>query len=133
MSQVNNPAPNPLTRRRSQRVLMQVHVRIQGTDPQGKSFEEQAVTLAVNAHGALVSLKHRLTTGSKVNMRHNMTEEEQECHIVHLGPIRDGKTEVGLEFSVPRPAFWRVAFPPEDWSARSPEARTALHTRLVDK
>jgi hypothetical protein len=133
MPQVTNPSTNPPARRRSQRVLMQVGVRITGTDQQGKPFEEQAVTLAVNAHGALVSLKHRLTTGSKVNMRHNMTEEEQECHVVHLGLTRDGKAEVGLEFSVPRPAFWRVAFPPEDWSTRSPEARTALHTRLVDK
>jgi hypothetical protein len=133
MTQVTNPSTNPPARRRSQRVLMQVGVRITGTDQQGKPFEEQAVTLAVNAHGALVSLKHRLSTGSKVNIRHNMTEEEQECHVVHLGQARDGKAEVGLEFSVPRPTFWRVAFPPEDWSIRSPEARTALHTRLVDK
>ena len=52
-----------------------------------------------------------------------MTDEEQECHVVHLGQVRDGKTEVGLEFSEPRPGFWRVAFPPEDWTpkkSRSP-------------
>jgi PilZ domain len=133
MSQVTNPAPNPASRRRSQRVLMQVHVRIRGTDPQAKSFEEQAVTLAINAHGALVAMKHRLISGSKVQMRHNMTDEEQECHVVHLGQVRDGKTEVGLEFSEPRPGFWRVAFPPEDWTPRSPEARTALHSKLVEK
>ena len=133
MSQVNNPAPNPLTRRRSQRVLMQVHVRIRGTDLQGKSFEEQTVTLAINAHGALVSLKNRLTSGSKVQMRHNMTDEEQECHVVHLGQVREGKTEVGLEFSEPRHGFWRVAFPPEDWTPKSPEARTAMRSKLVEK
>ena len=133
MSQVNNPATNPVARRRSQRVLMQVSVRISGTDAHGKPFEEQAVTLAINAHGALISLKNRLITGTKVKMRHNMTEEEQECHVVHLGQFHDGKAEVGVEFSEPRPVFWRVAFPPEDWSARSPEARTALHSRLVEK
>jgi hypothetical protein len=133
MSQVNNPGTNPGARRRSQRVLMQVSVRISGTDPHGKPFEEQAVTLAINAHGGLISLKNRLITGTKVKMRHNMTEEEQECYVVHLGQFRDGKAEVGVEFSEPRPAFWRVAFPPEDWSARSPEARTALHSRLVEK
>jgi PilZ domain len=133
MSQVTNPSPNPASRRRSQRVLMQVHVRIRGTDSLSKSFEEQAVTLAINAHGALISLKHRLTGGSKVQMRHNMTDEEQECHVVHLGQVRDGKTEVGLEFSEPRPGFWRVAFPPEDWTPKSPEARTAMRSRLVEK
>ena len=133
MSQVTNPAANPAPRRRSQRVLMQVGVRIRGTDPQSKPFEEEAVTLAINAHGALVSLKNRLTSGTKVKMRHNITEEEQECQVVFLGPVREGKAEVGLEFSEPRPAFWRVAFPPEDWSPRSPEARTARNTRLVEK
>jgi hypothetical protein len=133
MSQLTNPVAIPGARRRSQRVLMQVGVRIRGTDPQGKPFEEEAVTLAINAHGALISLKNRLTSGTKVKMRHNMTEEEQECQVVFLGPVREGKAEIGLEFSEPRPAFWRVAFPPEDWSARSPEARTALHTRLVEK
>jgi hypothetical protein len=112
---------------------MQVHVRIGGTDAQGKPFEEQAVTLAINAHGALISMKHRLISGSKVQMRHNATNEEQECHVVHLSQVRDGKTEVGLEFSEPRPGFWRVAFPPEDWNPRSPEARTALSARLVEK
>lgn len=133
MSQVSNPAGNPGARRRSQRVLMQVAVRIRGTDPQDKPFEEQAVTLAINAHGALVSLKNRLTSGTSVKMRHNMTEEEQECQVVFLGPVREGKAEIGLEFSEPRPAFWRVAFPPEDWTPRSPEARTARSTRLVEK
>jgi hypothetical protein len=112
---------------------MQVGVRIRGADPQDKRFEEEAVTLAINAHGALISLKNRLTSGSKVKMRHNMTEEEQECQVVFLGPVREGKAEIGLEFLEPRPTFWRVAFPPEDWTARSPEARTARHTRLVEK
>jgi PilZ domain len=133
MSQVTNPSPNPASRRRSQRVIMQVHVRIRGTDSLSKSFEEQAVTLAINAHGALISLKHRLTNGSKVQLRHNMTDEEQECHVVQLGQVRDGKAEVGLEFSEPRPGFWRVAFPPEDWTPKSPEARTALRSKLVEK
>jgi len=133
MSKVTNPATNPSARRRSQRVLMQVGVRLRGTDAQNKPFEEEAVTLAINAHGALLSLRHRLTSGAKVKMKHNMTEEEQECHVVFLGHVREGKAEVGLEFSEPHPTFWRVAFPPEDWTPRSPEARTAQRSRLVEK
>ena len=133
MSQVTNPSPSPGSRRRSQRVIMQIHVRITGTDPQGKPFVEQAVTLAINAHGALVAMKHRPISGTKVQLRHDATEDEQECHVVHLGQVRDGKTEVGLEFSEPRPGFWRVTFPPEDWNPRSPEARTALSSRVVEK
>jgi hypothetical protein len=111
-------------RRRSQRVLMQVPVRLRGKDAQGQDFEESTETLAINAHGALVLLSARVTSGGVIVMRHNKTEEEQECQVAFLGPVRGGKAEIGLEFSVPRPAFWRVAFPPEDWSPKNPEART---------
>jgi hypothetical protein len=112
-------------RRRSQRVLMQLSVRIYGVDAQGKSFDEECDTLAINAHGALVLLQARVTSGSLLMLRNNTTKEEQECHVAFLGPVRGNKAEVGLEFSARWPQFWRVAFPPEDWSPKNPEARTA--------
>jgi hypothetical protein len=102
---------------------MQVSVRVRGNDAQGKSFQEEAATLAINAHGALIALQSRLTSGSRVFMQHKHTQEEQECQVVFLGPVRAGKAEIGLEFSTPCPAFWRVAFPPEDWSPKHPDAR----------
>lgn len=129
MAQVPNPPAHTGARRRSQRVLMQVALRLRGVDAQGQNFEEFTETLAINAHGALVLITARVTSGSVIHMKHNKTEEEQECHVVFLGPVRGGKAEVGLEFSVPRPAFWRVAFPPEDWSPKHPEARTVSRGR----
>jgi hypothetical protein len=124
-----NPSSGTGARRRSQRVLMQVPVRLRGKDVQGQDFEEFAETLAINAHGALVLLSARVTSGGLVMMRHNKTEEEQECHVAFLGPVRGGKAEIGLEFSAPRPTFWRVAFPPEDWSPKNPESRTVPGAR----
>jgi hypothetical protein len=112
---------------------MQVAVRIRGNDSQGKTFEEEAVTLAINAHGALVQLQVRLTSGSSVFMKHKQTQEEQECHVAFLGPVRSGKAELGLEFSKPCPTFWRVAFPPEDWSPKHPEARNVISTSVPKK
>ena len=126
----NNPPQNG-PRRRSQRVLMQVSVKIRGNDAEGKKFEEETATLAINAHGALVLLQARITSGSKIQLQHNLTKEEQECHVAFLGPVRAGKAEVGLEFSDARPGFWRVAFPPEDWSPKHPEARTVLSTGTI--
>jgi hypothetical protein len=120
---------NSGARRRSQRVLMQVALRLRGVDAQGQNFEEFAETLAINAHGALVLLTARVTSGCVVHLRNVKTEEEQECHVVFLGPVRSGKAEVGLEFTVPRPSFWRVAFPPEDWSPRHPDARAVSSGR----
>lgn len=130
MATTSNPPSHPTPRRRSQRVLMQVAVRVRGSDAQGKSFEEEASTLAINAHGALVPLQTRLTSGSAVHLQHKGTQEEQECHVVFLGPVRSGKAEIGLEFTIACPTFWRVAFPPEDWSPKHPEARTTINTTL---
>jgi len=107
---------------------MQVAVHIRGKDAQGAPFEEETDTLAINAHGALILLQARITSGSLVHMQHKGTQQEQECQVVFLGPVRSGKAEIGLEFSSPCPAFWRVTFPPEDWSPKHPEARTVIST-----
>jgi hypothetical protein len=134
MAQVSNTPMNTGTRRRrSQRVLMQVAICIRGNDAQGKAFEEYTETLAINAHGALVLLEARVTSGATVKLKHKRTEEEQECHVAFLGPVRSGRAEIGLEFCEPRPSFWRVAFPPEDWSPKHPEARTVPGTRTAQE
>jgi hypothetical protein len=133
ISQIPSNPSNSGVRRRSQRVLMQVSVRVHGIDAQGKPFDEEADTLAINAHGALVLLHARLTSGSLLTLRNNTTKEEQECHVVFLGPVRGNKAEIGLEFSARRPQFWRVAFPPEDWSPKDPEARKASQPRPVTR
>jgi hypothetical protein len=112
---------------------MQVPVRIRGTDAQGNPFDEETETLAINAHGALVLLTARVTSGAKVQIQHRRTEELQDCHVAFLGPVRSGRAEIGLEFSEPRPSFWRVAFPPADWTPRHPEARPPVGTRTSQK
>ncbi len=129
MFRVSTTPTHALSRRRSQRVLMQVGIRVRGKDAQGKDFEEMTETLAINAHGALILLNVRVVSGAIIHLKHNMTEEEQECHVAFLGPVRSGRAEVGVEFNSPRPTFWRVAFPPEDWSPKNPEARTATKLR----
>ena len=133
MAQPTNTPVHPGPKRRSQRVLMQVPVRLRGQDAQGASFDEETETLAINAHGALVLLQARVTSGALIQLQHKRTTEEQECQVVFLGPVRGNKAEIGLEFSAPRPQFWRVAFPPEDWSPKGPESRTVSRTRPTQK
>ena len=125
MSQVPTPHIPSGARRRSQRVLMQVGIRVRGKDAQGMDFEEGTETLAINAHGSLILLGARVISGGVVHVKHNKTGEEQECHVAFLGPVRSGRAEIGVEFTTPSPNFWRVAFPPEDWSPKNPEARSA--------
>jgi len=112
---------------------MQVAVRVRGNDAQNKKFEEESATLAINAHGALILLQTRLTSGCKVYLQHKGTRQEEECQVVFLGPVRSGKSEIGLEFCSPSPSFWRVAFPPEDWSPKHPDARHTISVVIPKK
>jgi hypothetical protein len=113
----------PLARYRSKRVVMQIPIRVRGEDVGGCSFDEETETLAINAHGAFILLQGRVNRGAQITLKHNRTGEEQECRVLHVGALRGNKAEIGLEFSSPRAHFWRVYFPPEDWTPKSLEAR----------
>jgi PilZ domain len=118
-----------LARRRSQRVVMQVPIRVRGEDAGGRAFDEETETLAINSHGAFILLQGRVSRGAQITLKHNRTGEEQECRVLHVGPLRGNKAEIGLEFSSPRAHFWRVYFPPEDWTPKSLEARKPVIPR----
>jgi len=84
---------------------------------------EQTHTVVVNAHGALIRLELKVREGQTIILQNPETAEEQTCRVIRVksGTLADGKVEVGIEFLRPAPKFWRVAFPPEDWTPRSPE------------
>src|SRR5258707_7186959 len=71
------------------------------------------------------------TTLFRSLLQHKGTQEEQECHVAFLGPVRAGKAEIGLEFSSPRPAFWRVAFPRSEEHTSELQSRQYLVCRLL--
>ena len=119
-----NPTSGGLesSRRRSQRVILSVPVTIktEGGSPEA-SFEEETQTLVVNAHGSLVALAGKVEKGQTLQLINRVTREEQLCHVMYLGPSSGGKVQVGIEFKKPSPGFWRIAFPPEDWSVPESE------------
>jgi hypothetical protein len=109
--------------RRSQRVMLSVKILVGGDRLDGKRFSEEAVTSVVNAHGALIFLAEKVKLGQSVTVRNIKSGEELHAEVVDVGAEHEGKFEVGIEFLGAAPRFWRVAFPPEDWSPRSPEAK----------
>ena len=109
--------------RRSQRVMLSVKVLVSGGHCDGRRFSEEAVTSVVNAHGALILLAEKVTLGQLLTVRNVKSDEELQVEVVDVGTPQDGKLEVGMEFLEPSPRFWRIAFPPEDWTPRSPEAK----------
>ena len=79
--------------------------------------------MLVNAHGAMILLSERVRDGQSLIIRNVMTSEECSCHVIETAGSRDGKFEVVVEFDRAAARFWRVIFPPDDWSIRSPEAK----------
>jgi PilZ domain len=113
------------SKRRSQRVILKTPVTVLVRGDDDKVVSEETRTVTVNAHGAMVLLKRKVTIGQLVRIQNSSTGEEALCRIVYLSPHQVEKREVGLDFVEPQPQFWRVSFPPIDWTPRSPEAKSS--------
>jgi hypothetical protein len=114
-------------RRRSQRVLMTIPVRVSGQSDVGLHFEEETQTMAISAHGALIPVSTQVRRGQRLTLSNVQTKAELECIVAHIGKHQSSQPQVGVEFMLPNPIFWHVAFPPKDWTPRHPDAKS--HTR----
>lgn len=112
-------------KRRSQRVILSVPVSISGKKADGAEFQEDTMTLVLNAHGALISLANRVKESQSLLIRNKGSQEPQECRVVYIGHSDGGKTQVAIEFLQPVPQFWHISFPPEDWSASALEGKVS--------
>jgi hypothetical protein len=112
-----------ITRRRSQRLFLQVRVVVQGILPTGTPFTEETHTIVVNAHGALVEMETPLEPGQIVTLRNVRTNEQIECATKLVKPVDPQKFSTAFEFKVPGPDFWRISFPPDDWSTKPSEPK----------
>jgi len=115
-------------RRRSQRVLMQIPVRISIHAGAASLSEEETYTLAVSAHGALIAVSAPLYRGQRLTLSNPQTKDSLECVVAHIDRFPNEQAKVGVEFLLPNPTFWHVAFPPKDWSPRHPDAKFRLKT-----
>jgi hypothetical protein len=116
--------PNRLANlRRSQRVCLSVPVIVTKAEAGKPPIAEEACTQVVSAHGALLILKMTVKFGDVLTIRHKKTLEELTCRVMNFGAEQSGKKEVGVEFEQPSPRFWRIAFPPADWSPRGPDSK----------
>jgi len=96
---------------------------ISGIRSNSAPFSERTSTLIVNAPAALIQLRERVLVGQELRIRNSATNEEINCTVIDINPGNSAVPEIGVEFSLPCPHFWRVSFPPPDWTPRSPEAK----------
>lgn len=110
---------NSTTRRRSQRLFLQVHVILHGKLANQSPFTEETHTVVVNAHGALLEISNQLEQGQIVTLQNVLTTEKVECAVKLVTPKAARKFNTAIEFTKPNPDFWRISFPPDDWSPRN--------------
>jgi hypothetical protein len=103
--------------RRSERIDLNVPVVVHRHPREGPQFYESTQTLVVSAHGALMALTDRVAIKQRLFVQNTDSGEQQECRVVYVKKELTGPPEVAVEFTRPAPSFWRIAFPPADWTA----------------
>lgn len=104
------PEPN---RRRSERILLTLPIRVEGLDAKGQKFVENTRTLVINRHGARIQLKHSVTPGVNLRVTNLVGNREGQFRVVGLTqPISEEGGEWGVESMDERHSIWGIDFPP---------------------
>jgi hypothetical protein len=85
-------------RRRSQRVLMTIPVRVSGQNVLGSPFEEETHTRAISAHGALILVSTQVYRGQRLTLSNVQAKAALECVVAHIDRHQSDHPQVGVEF-----------------------------------
>jgi hypothetical protein len=108
--------------RRSQRLSRGLPVIVCGKTIKRQPFREEALTVELSAHGALLLLYENVASGQNIRLLNPTTWDEQDACVVHSTPFHNGLKFVGIKFMLPAPAFWPV-MPPNGWNLAPIETR----------
>jgi len=109
-------------RRGTQRVAMQIEVRVSGYNAEGERFTEDTQTVQISGFGCLVSLRTPVNRGKRLILTNLQTKKTVECLVAYHEASGDA-WQVGLAFLALNQSFWPVEFPPADWSRNHPDAK----------
>jgi hypothetical protein len=126
MSLAEAQVGSSLERRRSERSPLALPVTVRGVSLDTKPFQEEAFTLSVSAHGALIALANTVTLGQALFLRNPQTQEEVGAWVTRFGNPRGGLAQVGVELVHPDVDFWfsgARAKPAADGAEKRPEAQ----------
>lgn len=99
-------------RRRSQRVLIRLPVRLNGTTRKGQPVSARGEAVVISSNGALLKMDSDFRPGSEVEVENSATQQIARYRVVWASDQpTDGRWEVGLESSGSGPNIWGVEFP----------------------
>jgi len=100
-------------RRRSDRILAPVRIRVIGNDMNGVSFSEETVTVSFNQQGARISLTHSLLPEDIVLIMNLENNVEEDFRVVGVfQQVFGDRREWGVEAINQESKIWGVIFAP---------------------
>jgi hypothetical protein len=104
-------------RRRTKRILLTLAdemIFVQFLGPNKEIVQEQASAMVVNAHGGLVRLRARVSSGQDLTILNMRKSRNATSRIVWTRALDDQQNLVAFEFNLPAPAIWPVVSWPLD-------------------
>jgi hypothetical protein len=100
-------------RRRTERLLLSIPVRVEGFGVSGQKFSENTRTVIINRHGASIQLKQPVTPGLTLTISNLMANRGAEFRVVGpTQPRSDEGGEWGVECKDEKRNIWGIDFPP---------------------
>jgi PilZ domain-containing protein len=100
-------------KRRSDRIMLTIPLRVVGKDPAGGAFDEEGRSIALNRHGARIRSGRALRTGQTVRLVNQVTRLQADFRVVGpLAPLTGQGGEWGVEYLNSKENIWGIQFPP---------------------
>ncbi len=100
-------------RRRSDRLMLTMPLRVQGKTERGETFDDEGRTIVLNRHGACIHSKHTLRHGQIISLYSPGTMRRGSFRVA--GPV-EPPSEAGGDWAIeaidPDLNLWGIRFPP---------------------
>lgn len=103
--------------RRSDRVWTALPLQVSGEDGSGRSFVDEARTMAVSRHGAMILIGRKLFPNQELRVRCVPTNRECEARVVGAIRKEQQKSCYGIELLDHTVDLWGIEFLPSEKSA----------------
>lgn len=98
------------------RLSLGIPITVRGLVWRDETLTEDTWTLTVLPNGAIINLASVVAADEELILVNNKTGEQVGCRVVAMKNAEASRKQVEVEFTQPAPRFWRVTFPPADWS-----------------
>ena len=99
-------------KRRSDRLMLTIPVRVEGLDDSGEPFECGGQAVGINRHGAYVHLDRPISASQKILLTNLENKLRREFRVVGIREKSSTEeTDLGVEAVDDCPSFWGIDFP----------------------